>query len=140
MNKKADKLEKVWSLRIADRYFAQFIVERDGKCLRCKRTGRLECSHFWNRTHWATRYDPDNCISLCCPCHAGNSKGWEYEQQGEYRDFMTERLGKEKYDLLEAKHREFKSKRETIKECMYWLKPYRKKQNEKNRTRRIPKV
>jgi len=114
--------EKVWKIDTADGKFSKIVRDRDKKCLRCGRIEYLQCSHFWSRQHWATRFDLDNCITLCYPCHYGNNTAehpaWEYEQQGEYRDFMIKRLGIEKYNMLEQKHRQPKKKREAILEFM----------------------
>ena len=114
---------KIWKAKTADTKFSELIRKRDGKCVRCgKKIGRLQCSHYWSRKHWATRYDFDNCDTLCWPCHYGNQKGWEYDIQGEYRDYMLKKLGKEKYDLLEKKHYKNTKKRDAIKEFQDYYK------------------
>ena len=108
-------MKKLWSFRTADDKFSQFIRKRDGKCQRCGSANNLQASHFWSKNHWATRYDPDNCITLCYPCHYGNGKGWEYDLQGEYREYMLKKLGKH-YRELEIKAHSFKSRRQAIEE------------------------
>ncbi len=125
------KIKRVWSTQVADRKFSEFIRNRDGMCMRCHKESGLQCSHFWGRGFSATRYDPENCITLCYPCHYGNSKGWEYEKQGEYREFMINWLGKDKYNDLEEWHREIIPLRKAKQECMEWLKPLRKNENNK---------
>ena len=85
---------KLWSSKKADTEFSRFIRNRDGKCIRCGKIEFLQCSHFWARANSATRYDPDNCDTLCYACHYGNIHGWEYNKQGEYRDFKIKQLGK----------------------------------------------
>lgn len=94
------KLSKKWTSKKADVTFSKFIIHRDKKCVRCGSKNHLTCSHFWSRTHSATRYDPDNCIALCFPCHLFK---WEHEKQGAYMDFMKNKLGEEKYVLLMQK-------------------------------------
>lgn len=47
-----------------------------------------------------TRYDEDNCIALCFPCHLYK---WEKEKQGEYMRFMRTRLGRNGYNRLEER-------------------------------------
>ena len=116
------KLQKVWKLSTADSKFSAFIRNRDKECLRCSSKFYLQCSHFWSRNHFNTRFDPDNCITICYPCHYGSNKGWEYDQAGEYRDFMIKRLGIKKFKQLENKHKQFKTKRNAIIEFMEWLK------------------
>lgn len=75
----------------------------------CQRCGRkfaegergLTNSHFWGRTHYSTRWLPENCIPLCwMPCHVK----WEKEKQGSYRTLMLKRLGQELYDKIEFIH------------------------------------
>jgi HNH endonuclease len=53
----------------ADDLFSRYIRARDGCCLNCGATGRLECAHIFSRRHWATRHDPRNAIALCFACH-----------------------------------------------------------------------
>lgn len=88
---------------------------RDGwKCVRCGKQHEegsryLQCSHFWPRANYGTRWDLDNCDSLCASVFV--TKGgrtmllschgiWEAERAGEYRDFKLKQLGQQKYDLL----------------------------------------
>lgn len=112
---------KIWKASTADNKFSKLIRERDKVCQRCGKKGRLECSHYWSRGFWATRYNFDNCIALCCFCHAGNIKGWEYEKE-EYRDFMIKKLGLSKYKELEALHYKDIKKRDAIKAFQEWYK------------------
>lgn len=103
---------KQYTTKHADKDFSLYIRQRDGKCLRCGKLTNLTCSHFWGRTKSSTRFDPENCITLCwLPCHYQ----WEHEKQGEYRDFMIQWLGQEKYDALEKRARSFMQRSEAIK-------------------------
>ena len=118
---------KVWKLSTADRKFSDFIRSRDKKCLKCGRSDRqLQCSHFWDRQHYATRFDPDNCITLCAWCHNLGPDNWEQDRYGEYRAFMIKWLGKKKFGELEETHiRDIRNpykKRKAIVECMALLK------------------
>jgi len=90
-----------------DKTFSDYIRDRDDwTCRRCgrvfglingKRERGLTCSHFWERRRSRTRYDKDNCISLCFPgCHTL----WEHEKQGDYQTFMLTWLGKDRFDAL----------------------------------------
>lgn len=120
--KRKKKEKHIWTFKKADTKFSEYIRNRDGKCLRCGKTKFLQNSHFFSRIHYATRYDPDNCITLCYGCHYGNQKGWEYDQAGEYRDFMIARLGVERYNKLVEKHKQFKTKRVALLEVMEFFK------------------
>jgi len=99
--KKVKTRSKEWSVKKADGLFSKFIRERDGKCVRCGKTEYLQCSHFWPRAISSTRFDPENCDTLCYGCHYGDRyHGWEYAKQGEYRDFKIKQLGDEGYKNL----------------------------------------
>ncbi|MDD5013927.1 MAG: recombination protein NinG [Atribacterota bacterium] len=114
---------KVWSRKTADDKFSVFIRERDKKCARCGRTDRrLNCSHYWNRVYWITRFDPDNCIALCAWCHTLSPDNWEADRNSEYKEYMIQKLGKERFDRLKEKHFQYKSKYDSIKELMEFLK------------------
>ncbi len=111
--------QKFWTTKKADTEFSKWIRNRDGKCMRCGTTNNLTCSHFWVRQHSSTRYDPDNCVAVCwMPCHKYH---WEKEKQGDYRKFMIERLGEEKYKELEIKSRKIYQRSDAIMDCMKLL-------------------
>lgn len=80
----------------ADSKFSKIIIARDGKCLNCGSPYFLSCSHFHGRSNYAVRWDPDNCITLCLPCH----EVWESKKQGIYADFMETWLGRQRFLLL----------------------------------------
>jgi len=90
---------------LEDRLFSRLIKLRDKcKCVRCGTihdisSKGLHCSHFWGRSNWATRYDEENCDTLCFACH----NRWEENKQGEYRDFKLKQLGRQKYNELEKR-------------------------------------
>lgn len=114
--------KKLWSTKNADNKFSLWIRARDGKCLRCNRTEMLQNSHFWARANSATRYSPENCITLCYPCHYGNkSYGWEYAKQGEYRNFMLNMLGEDEYENLYRLSQSTMKRSDAILGCMKLL-------------------
>lgn len=112
------KRKKLWTSAKADKEFSKFIRARDGSCKRCRKTENLQCSHFWNRQHSSTRYDPFNCVALCAGCHLYR---WEVEKQGEYRDFMINWLTQSKYDELEKRARSIVKRSDAILACMQLL-------------------
>lgn len=89
----------------ADVIFAKYIKTRDG--WRCKRCGvqyqegdrGLHCSHFHGRTRESTRFDEDNCISLCMGCH----KYFDEVNRQSYCEFKQKQLGEEKYKALRVR-------------------------------------
>jgi len=52
-----------------DADFARRIKERDGRCRKCGRTGRLECAHIVGRRVKELRHDERNALALCFACH-----------------------------------------------------------------------
>jgi len=58
-----------------DKVFSDYIRYRDK--LTCQRCGKkyptlargLHCSHFYGRSSWATRIEPNNAMALCFGCH-----------------------------------------------------------------------
>lgn len=110
---------KIWTLGYADSLFSHFIRKRDGKCMRCLRTGMpLDCSHYWRRDMWGSRFDPNNCVALCRDCHTT----WERHQNPAYKAFMLSWLRKPAYESLERRARAFKGRRNAIVDAMSFLK------------------
>lgn len=81
----------------ADRLFSLWVRSRDGKCVRCGSKKRLQNSHFWSRRRYTTRYSAENCDTLCAGCHKYH---WEGEKQGDYRDYLINRITAYEYDKL----------------------------------------
>ncbi len=97
MNIKIDK---------ADKIFSQYIRIRDKECLRCGSSVLFDakgipkshqCSHYWGRGRESTRFEPDNCITLCFYCHRKWGHG---DERDEYKEFMIKRLGQKRFDTL----------------------------------------
>jgi hypothetical protein len=90
----------------ADKYFSFYIRLRDGKCMRCGSLVRVNLqtgmpishttSHYFGRGKESTRFDPDNCVCLCMPCH----RKWASDDREEYREFMIKRLGMRGFESL----------------------------------------
>ena len=57
------------SMKLADRYFAQYIRQRDIYCQNCGRSDSLQCAHIYSRSYKAIRCDERNAIALCKGCH-----------------------------------------------------------------------
>ena len=104
---------KIWSTDKADTKFSLFIRQRDQICrfqgCSVGNVKKLQCSHYIGRAHSATRYDPNNCISLCWRHHFKDKLlGFEYQKQikekhgydGQYTLFMKKLLGKKFKDLI----------------------------------------
>lgn len=99
---------KQFKIDLADQAFSLYVRTRDEwTCQRCGRyfppdddggrRGRmaLHCSHFFRRGIHATRFEPDNCVAFCYPCH----QFYEY-RRADYTDFMRSYLGEARYGRL----------------------------------------
>ena len=90
----------------ADQEFSLYIRRRDKKCVRCGSPGKpdkdgnpvvgLQNSHYFGRGKESTRFDPQNCDSLCFGCH----QYWGSEDREAYRNFKIKQLGEEGYKRL----------------------------------------
>ncbi len=88
-------------------------MRAEWKCERCgNRPAKkgLHCHHFIRRRYKATRYDPDNGVSLCLGCHQYFS-----ENRDEEEAFMINKLGQRGVDMLKARARVIDLDRELIK-------------------------
>lgn len=91
-------------IKTVDKYFSRCIRERNNwTCERCgskheTNSMGLHCSHFHGRGKWATRFDPDNCFSLCYGCHS--YLGGHPE---EHRRFAEARLGAGMIQILQER-------------------------------------
>jgi hypothetical protein len=90
----------------ADELFSVYIRLRDKRCVRCGKLGEpdkkgrlivgLQNSHFFNRWREGTRFDEENCDTLCMGCH----EYWGEKDYEAYRDFKINRLGKSRFNLM----------------------------------------
>ena len=79
-----------------DRMFSLLVrAQAGGRCERCGRAGRLECSHFHGRRKRSTRWDFGNCAALCYSCHRRFT-----ENPAEHVEWFRKRLGQKRFDAL----------------------------------------
>jgi len=94
-----------------DRWFSLYIRKRDG--FMCKRCGKryapyveggsnshlmgLHCAHCFGRGAHKTRWEPDNCLSLCYGCHQYMDSRPEVK-----RGIFIKNIGEERYNELEV--------------------------------------
>ncbi len=108
-------------IRRADKLFSDYIRTRD-KWI-CQNCGNkpdkqgLHCSHYWGRGRESTRFEPDNCISLCFYCHLKLGHG---DGRDRYRMLMIKRLGEKRFKSLEIQAETYKKKDDTL--VILWLK------------------
>ena len=109
----------------ADRYFSLYVRTRDSwQCQRCKRIypqndPRLQCSHYFGRRMESVRFDPENCDSLCFPCH----RYWEKEDREAYRGFKVRQLGQKGFDALNLRAH-LTGKKDRKMQAIIWKKAY----------------
>lgn len=97
----------------ADAKFSEFIRRRDKYCMRCGKSGTgdygivgLQNSHYFGRGRENTRFDPENCDTLCFYCHLV----WGSEDREAYREFKINQLGEERHTALMIRARTYKRK------------------------------
>ena len=112
-----------------DNIMTQIVKARDNHtCQRCgsylPKSKGLHNSHYFSRGRWNTRYDLENCESLCYGCH----NYFDHHKQ-EYKEWKIKRIGKKAFYELElrsnktGKKKHMKSK-EFTKELKIILKSY----------------
>lgn len=132
--KTVKKKSKAWKfvkthLAECDDAFSLEIRTRDGSCLfpGCGTTKNLTNSHYIGRGNWNTRFDDDNCITLCQTHHFWNKLiGWEFQKQrigykecvhdGQYTLFMQQFLGETRWNALLERAEGKKTRKESILE------------------------
>ena len=81
-----------------DRLVSEYVRLRDGRCVLCGTTERLQCGHIFGRRSHGARFDitPDgNCHTQCAGCNQmHNYKPWKY-----YKWFI-DKFGQETFDAL----------------------------------------
>lgn len=118
----------------ADLWFSKFIRLRDGKCMRCGSPVQFndkgdpithQCSHYKGRRKEATRFDPNNCISLCYGCH----QYW-HEHPTEYDDWMVKNKGLDIVNAINVRTCMYKKKDRKF-EVLIWKQAYKNLREEK---------
>lgn len=95
-----------------DKVFSRYIRLRDVmpngycRCISCgqiKPIEKFDCGHYFSRRHMATRFDEDNCNAECSYCNRFNA-----EHLVGYRKHLIEKIGVQRFALLEVKHNQVK--------------------------------
>lgn len=100
---KKGKSDRQKLIKKLDDLVSKIIRERDGACVICGTTERLQNGHLFTRQSYSLRWDlrPDgNCN---CQCD-GHNKLHEYDPYP-YINWYIEKFGKERFDLLYAEHK-----------------------------------
>ena len=89
---------------VQDSIFSKIVRARDKyTCQRCgskhlPNSSGLHNSHFFSRGKWNTRYDLENCESLCYGCHR-----YFDGHKDKYREWKIKKLGKRKFIKLQLR-------------------------------------
>lgn len=126
-------MKYLWNKERADTQFSLYIRNRDKRCMnpscqsgysRSAPVEVLQCSHYWGRAILISRYDPDNCFSLCDGCH----KMWENTKQGRYTEVMIRWLGAKRFNALRRRVEKYQHQNipfitwnDAIKKCREFL-------------------
>lgn len=124
--KKAWKFVKT-ELAECDSAFSREIIARDGKCLYqgCGTTANLTNSHYIGRANWNTRFDPENCITLCIRHHfMDRDTAYEFQKarkekhgwDGQYTIFQRNFFGETAFNALLERANGNKSRKDAILE------------------------
>ncbi len=84
-----------------------------------------QCSHYFGRGREGTRFEPDNCDTLCHGCH----RFWEKEDREAYREFKLNQLGQKRLDTLALQSRTYHKKDRKLQELL-WKQELLKSQHE----------
>lgn len=90
-------------VKLADKYFSEFIRKRDKKCIQCGTTQNLTCGHLFSRVAYSTRWDEENGWGQC----ASHNLRHEHDALP-FTRVIEGILGREKVDAL---HRRFSTPR-----------------------------
>lgn len=112
---------------VADTWFSKYIRLRDKKCMRCGSPVEFkngdpishQCSHFKGRRSEATRFDPDNCDSLCYGCHQ-----YFHEHEDKHKEWKIGLSGQKLVDEVILRANSYKRKDRKM-EALIWKQAYK---------------
>lgn len=89
------RLEKTLDLS-----WSKVVRERDGRCRLCGGNSTLAAHHAFGRTHKSTRWDLENGVALCWPCHKFRAHG----DPAGFAVWFEGQVGKDQYARLSEAH------------------------------------
>ncbi len=99
MKTRKKKTDRQKLIKICDTLASQIIRVRDkGKCRKCG-SSTNSCHHLFSRRYLNTRWDEENLMLLCYPCHLF----YAHSRIEEFRDWIIAWMGEVKYMLLKKK-------------------------------------
>lgn len=83
-----------------DVLFSEYVrILAKGRCWWCrKQVGfkKLATHHIWTRSSRAGRWNPENSLALCWPCHSYRAHG----ETETFRDKVIQEMGQDQFDRL----------------------------------------
>ena len=95
--KKLDDWFSDW-IRVRDNWICQRCGHLHNKHISTSKQG-LHNSHYFGRAKLSTRFDPENCDSLCFACH----RIWQNDDREAYRAFKINQLNETGFNMLQVK-------------------------------------
>lgn len=99
---KKQKVSKSRLIKKLDMLFSKKIRERDGACLRCGKSGNLQCAHLISRTYKHLRWNERNCITLCYACHIH----WSHRNPLEFSEWLQKVLPENYNYVLQERYKD----------------------------------
>jgi hypothetical protein len=84
-----------------DKVCSQLTIQRDKACVRCGSVKALAAHHCFGRRHMSVRWDLDNLVSLCWPCH----KNFAHGDPLGFATWLCDKIGMGAYEKLTIKAR-----------------------------------
>ena len=95
IKRKTKTPRQLW-IKTLDKLASEVTYRRaNGVCERCSRPAK-SCHHTFSRRYISTRWNPDNLLNLCYPCHIH----FFHSRIEEARDWLIQRMGEAKYQKL----------------------------------------
>lgn len=114
-------------LDAADSWFSKYIRLRDSECMRCGSPVQFNSggdpishqnSHFQGRRKEATRFDPENCDTLCGGCHL-----YLTANPYEHVEWQVDRKGTNAVNAIIVRSNGYKKKDRKM-EALIWKQAY----------------
>lgn len=104
--------DRLWTLYLRRMY--NYTCQWCGRVYTQENCGNLGTSHYFGRGHENTRFDIENTFPMCnIPCHCYLDR----EGRAEYTEWLINRIGQEKFDLLTLRANIYK-KRDDVSDKM----------------------
>lgn len=97
---KKKKPNKAMLEKELDVAWSAYVRNRDKVCLKCGSHGSISAHHSFGRRHRATRWDVENGVGLCYPCHIH----WAHRDPCGFALWFRGMVGSDQYERLAEAH------------------------------------